>query len=626
MGWGDRGRGSGDGVRRTGYGVQGTGYGVLGVVGAHGHAPAYYHGRTQDVRERLMALDEKGRPIRVAIIGCGRFGSMMVAQITRAPGMRVAVLCDLVAARAEAALLQAGCAAEDLVTAGSVSGVNDAIRKVRTAVTDNPQVALEADVDVVVEATGVPDAGALHAHDAIVAGKHVVMVNVEADVLVGPVLKSMADSAGVVYSLAYGDQPAVVEDLYDWAASMGFEVVAAGKGTKYLPEYRHGTPDDALVRYGYSAEEAANGELNPQMYNSFLDGTKSAVEMCAVANMTGLLPDVPGMHFPPAGVEELPALLVPAEDGGILSRKGVVEVVSCLRRDGTDVPNSLRWGVYVVITSDSAYLRRCLLEYGVPMDPSGRYGVMYRPYHLVGMEAPASIARAFLYGEPTGAPTAHVGEVVATAKRPLKPGDVLDGEGGYTAYGALVEATQASAEGLLPIGLCHGARVVRPVEDGQMLSQADVEMPPEGGFALDLRQLQDETHHPAPKPSTLLPAPRTLHPVPQHPRQLRKALDSRATVVTFMVAVAVQQDRGDANPQGTLDVRCRLVTHVDRLVGLGGRPGEGRVEHGRMGLLGVDLGRRDRKVKVRCQPEAIGELGAVAIDIRDQAKLQTARL
>ena len=311
------------------------------------------------------------------------------------------------------------------------------------------------------------------------------MVNVEADVLVGPVLKTMADEAGVVYSLAYGDQPAIIEELYDWAASLGFEVVAAGKGTKYLPAYRQSTPEQALLTYGYSEEEAASGGLNPQMYNSFLDGTKSAIEMCSVANMTGLVPDVPGMHFPPAGVAELPNVLRPESDGGILSGKGVVEVVSSLRRDGSEIANSLRWGVYVVLTTDSLYLRTCLGEYGVAMDESGTYGLMYRPYHLVGMEAPVSIAKAALYNEPTGAPRARVGEVVAVAKKNLEPGDVLDGEGGATVYGSLVEAAQASIEDLVPIGFCHGARVARQVAGGRMLTQGDVELP-EGGFARQL--------------------------------------------------------------------------------------------------------------------------------------------
>ena len=442
------------------------------------------------MRERLLALEEAGKPIRVSIIGCGRFGSMMIAQILRAPGMTVAVACDTAQERASDALQLAGYGADAATSASRVSEANDAIRQRKPVITDSVEVAIEADVDVVVEATGNPDAGAQHAYKAIQAGKHVVMVNVEADVLVGPVLKRMADGAGVVYSLAYGDQPAIIEELYDWATALGFEVIAAGKGTRYLPKYRKGTPDEAFARYGYSPEDSATANLNPQMYNSFLDGTKSAVEMCAVANMTGLVPDVPGMHFPPASVEELPTLLRPEEEGGILSRKGVVEVVSSLRRDGSEIANSLRWGVYVVLSSDSPYLRSCLRDYGVAMDPTGTYGVMYRPFHLVGMEAPVSIARAFLYNEPTGAPSKQVGEVVATAKRPLKPGDFLDGEGGYTVYGILVEASQASAEGLVPIGLSHGAKVTRSVPEGQLVSHGDVEMP-KGGFARHLRQAAD---------------------------------------------------------------------------------------------------------------------------------------
>ncbi len=444
------------------------------------------------MRDRLLKLEQEGTPIRVAVIGSGRFGSMTMAQTALAAGMRIAVACDVDGQRASDALAQAGYSSDDVVAADSIATVNDAIDQGKPVVTEDAGVAIESDVDVVVEATGNPDVGARHAYQAIMAGKHVVMVNVEADVLVGPVLKRMADSAGVVYSLAYGDQPAIIEEMYDWAVSMGFEVVAAGKGTKYLPEYRKSTPDEALVTYGYSPEEIEGAGLNPQMYNSFLDGTKSAIEMCAVANMTGLVPDVPAMRFPPASVEEVPRLLIPQDDGGILSRSGVVEVVTCLRRDGSDIPNSLRWGVYVVITTNSPYLQTCMKDYGMAMDPTGKYAVMYRPYHLVGMEAPVSIARAVLYNEPTGAPTAHVGEVVATAKRPLEPGDVLDGEGGFTVYGSLVEATRAFSQHLLPIGLCHGAKVVRRVAEDQTLSYGDVEMP-EGGFARHLRAQQDGT-------------------------------------------------------------------------------------------------------------------------------------
>jgi predicted homoserine dehydrogenase-like protein len=443
------------------------------------------------MREKLMALEEAGKPIRVSIIGCGRFGSMMVAQIRRAPGMAISVVCDTDGQRALDALGQADYDPAKAVTTSSLDDANDAIRSGGLVATDSADTAIQAEVDVVVEATGNPDAGARHCFEAISAGRHVVNVTVEADVLVGPMLKQMADQAGLVYSLVYGDQPAVIEELYDWAVSLGFEVVAAGKGTQYVPEYRKGSPDDALLRYGYKADDDLTG-LNAEMYNSFLDGTKSAVEMCAVANMTGLVPDVPGMHTPPASVEDIPRLLIPKEDGGILSQKGVVEVVSCLREDGSYIQNSLRWGVYVVITSDSPYLQGCLRDYGVATDPTGKYGLMYRPYHLVGMEAPISIARACLYNEATGAPRAMVAEVAAAAKRSLAPGDILGGEGSRTVYGSLVTAPQAQQQRLLPIGFCAGAKVTRPVSEDQLLSYEDVTLP-EGGFAYHLRLVQDGT-------------------------------------------------------------------------------------------------------------------------------------
>ena len=444
------------------------------------------------MHKRLLALDEENIPLRVAVIGCGRFGSMVAAQVLRAPGMELSVVCDLDAERALEVLRLSGRDADEAVITSKVGEANDALDMGQIVVTDDPAAAIDAEVDVVVEATGNPDAGARHLFQAIMAEKHVVNVTVEADVLVGPLLKGMADRAGVVYSLVYGDQPGNIDELYDWAVSTGFEVVATGKGTRYLPEFRRGRPGEALTRYGLTDEEAAESDLNPQMYNSFQDGTKSAIEMCAVANMTGLVPDVPGMHQPPAGIEEIPQLLRPIEDGGILHRKGVVEVVSSIDAGGVEVPNSMRWGVYVVITSDSPYLLECLRDYGVAMDSTGKYGLMYRPYHLVGMEAPISIAKAALYGEPTGAPESMVGEVVARGKRALRPGDVLDGEGGSLVYGSLVEAQYARERDLLPIGLSDRARITRPVSPDAMLTMADVDLPPDT-FVGHLRKVQDAT-------------------------------------------------------------------------------------------------------------------------------------
>ena len=442
------------------------------------------------MREQLMARDEEGTPIRVSVIGCGRFGSMVISQLARAPGMEASIVCDLNVRRASDALAHERKPRIAPVRLNDVGKANDALNKGRRVATEDSSVAIQAEVDVVVEATGNPDIGAKHAFDAIMAGKHVVMVSVEADVLVGPILKEMADRAGVVYTAAYGDQPAIIEELVDWAMSMGFNVVAAGKGTKHRDEFRYLTPDQALIEYGLTPEQIERSNLNPRMYNSFLDTTKSSIEMCAVANMTGLVPDVPGMHFPSASVDDIPRLLIPAKDGGILNRKGVVEIVSCLDGEGNDIPGHLRWGVFVVITSRSKYLRRCMKDYGMAMDPTGRYAVMYRPYHLIGMETPVSIARAALYGEATGAPKGRVCEVVATAKKDLSAGEILDGEGGYTVHGSIVEAGQADDEGLAPIGLCHGAKVVRPVARGRMLTSADVQLP-EGGFAAHLRAVQN---------------------------------------------------------------------------------------------------------------------------------------
>lgn len=429
------------------------------------------------MRQKLQGLEESSNPIRVSLIGCGRFGSMIAAQLSKTPGIILSVACDKDFQRSHYALNLAGFSPDVITGTDSVLKGNSALRRGCVVATDSIDVAVELDVDVVVEATGVPDLGALHCFKAIENQKHVVNVSVEADVLVGLELKRIADDVGVVYSLAYGDQPSIIDDLYDWAVSIGFEVVAAGKGTKYLPSYRYSTPDTALQHFGYSAEEAVGSGLNTQMYNSFVDGTKSAVEMCSVANMTGLVPDLPGMHFPPASIADLPQLLRPKSKGGILSRSGVVEVVSNIARDGVEIPNSIRWGVYIVITSDSPYLLRCLKEYGLVMDDTNTYGLMYRPYHLVGMEVPVSIAKAFLYNESTGTPVAKVAEVAATSKKVLTPGETLDGEGGYTVYGTLLEAAQAADKQLVPIGLCRGAKVKTHIGLDSMITEADVDLP-----------------------------------------------------------------------------------------------------------------------------------------------------
>ncbi len=334
---------------------------------------------------------------------------------------------------------------------------------------------IEADgLEVLIDATGNPAAGIRHALKGIENGRHLVMVNVEADVLAGPLLAKKAEQAGLVYSLAYGDQPALIAEMVDWGRAVGMNIVCAGKGTKYLPAYHHVTPDDVWTHYGLTPEQAKAGGMNPQMFNSFLDGTKSAIEMAAVSNACDLVPQDDGLAFPPCGVDDLPRILSPRETGGVLSRKGTVEVVSSVERDGRPVFRDLRWGVYVTFEAPSDYVARCFSEYGLLTDPTGRYSTMYKPYHLIGLELGISVASAALRQEATGAPRAWAGDAVATAKKPLKQGDQLDGEGGYTVYGKLMPAATSRAKGALPIGLAHGITLKRSVATDQVLTWDDV--------------------------------------------------------------------------------------------------------------------------------------------------------
>ena len=300
--------------------------------------------------------------MRAALIGAGKFGSMFLSQVPTTPGLDIAGIVDLSPDRAREACRSVGW---DEARLSATKFTNDAAEAIN-----------RDDVEVIIEATGHPAAGIRHARLAIKAGKHIVTVNVEADALVGPLLAEDARRAGVVYSLAYGDQPALTAELVDWARAAGFGVVAAGKGTKYLPLYHSVTPDDVWAHYGLTPDEAERAGMNPQMFNSFLDGTKSAIEMVAIANATGL--DVPGkgLEFPPCGVDDLPHVLRPRSAGGVLDHAGMVEVVSSIERDGRPVFRDLRWGVYVVIEAPNDYAASCFKQYGLKTDESGRYAAM----------------------------------------------------------------------------------------------------------------------------------------------------------------------------------------------------------------------------------------------------------
>jgi predicted homoserine dehydrogenase-like protein len=414
------------------------------------------------------------RPLRVVLIGAGKFGSMFLAQVRRTPGIHVVAVADLSPQRACESLARTGWPAEQYAP----RSLDEACDKGTTFITDDACRAIERGAfEIVIDATGSPAAGIRHALACCEHGKHIVMVNVEAEALAGPLLARRARDAGIVYSLAYGDQPALICEMVDWARAAGFEVVAAGKGTKYLPAYHDSTPDTVWGHYGFTPEQAAKGDFNAQMFNSFLDGTKSAIEMAAVANATGLTPAPQGLSFPPCGVDDLPRVLRPAAEGGQLHHRGQVEVVSCLERDGRPVLRDLRWGVYVTFAADSEYVRRCFAEYGLVTDEGGNHAAMYKPYHLIGLELGITVASIGLRGEPTGVPDGFRGDVVAVAKRDLKAGETLDGEGGYTVWGRLMPAQDSLAAGGLPIGLAHGIRLTRRIPKGDLLTWHDVTAP-----------------------------------------------------------------------------------------------------------------------------------------------------
>ena len=412
------------------------------------------------VYQELLTRAEQEKPVRVGLIGAGKFGSMFLSQVPSTPGLVVSAIADLRPDTARKACEGGGWNTDQI---NDVVFTDDAMAMMR-----------REDIDVIVEATGNPVAGLMHAQEAIRTGHHVVMVNVEADVLAGPLLAEQAKAAGVVYSMAYGDQPALTCELVEWARACGFDVIAAGKGTKYLPSYHASTPDTVWDHYGLTPAQAAEAGMNAQMFNSFLDGTKSALEMAAIANATGLAPPTNGLQFPPAGMDDLAHVLRPVAEGEQLEKRGMVEVVSSLERDGRPVFRDLRWGVYVVIEAPNPYAAACFRQYGMNTDASGRYSAMYKPFHLIGLELNISILSAALLGKPTGSTSSFSGDVVATAKRDLLADEVLDGEGGFTVWGKLLPAQTSVELGGLPIGLAHGVALKRNIAMGQPVTWQDV--------------------------------------------------------------------------------------------------------------------------------------------------------
>lgn len=426
-----------------------------------------------NLHQKLLQRARQGRPIRIGLIGAGKFGAMYLAQVPRMPGVHLVGIADLSPANARASLARVGWAPEQ----SEAASAQQALEQGTTWITEDWQALVRhPQIELIVECTGNPLAAVDHILDAFAHGKHVVNVTVEADAFCGPLLARKAQAAGVVYSLAYGDQPAMICELVDWARTCGFPVVAAGRGHKWLPHFCESTPETVWGYYGLTPEQAQRGGLNPKMFNSFLDGSKPSIESTAVSNATGLAVPSNGLQYPPASVEDIPYVTRPVGEGGVLEKKGMVEVISSLEKDGRRIPYDIRMGVWVTVEGETDYIRHCFEEYNAHTDPTGRYFTLYKRWHLIGLEVGMSVASVALRGEPTGVPQGWNADVVATAKRDLRPGDLLDGEGGYTVWGKLLPAATSRSLRGLPLGLAHSARVVRPVAKGQVLSWDDVEM------------------------------------------------------------------------------------------------------------------------------------------------------
>lgn len=422
---------------------------------------------------QLQIRAQERRPIRVGVIGAGKFGTMFLGQAIRLPGVHIVGIADLSVAGARSNLHLAEWSPEQY-GAGSLE---EARRTGATCVLED-SAALIADpmIEIIVECTGNPMVAVEHLIAAFRAGKHVISATVEADTLCGAALAREARDNGVIYSMAYGDQPAMVCDLVDWARTCGFEVTAAGRGHKWRPTYRHSTPDTVWDHWGLTREQAERGRLNPKMFNSFLDGTKPAIESAAIANACSLSAPASGLAYPSGSIDDLPNLMRPIADGGVLEGAGMVEVLNSLDPDGNQIEYDIRMGVWVCVRGVTEYQRHCFEEYKVKTDESGHYICAYKRWHLIGLELGMSVANVGLRGEATGTAETFRADVVTVAKRDLDAGAQLDGEGGYTVAGQLRPSTVSVPMRALPLGLTGGVRLLRPVKADTILTYDDVEL------------------------------------------------------------------------------------------------------------------------------------------------------
>jgi len=407
-------------------------------------------------------LEEYNGTISVAFIGCGKFISMFLSQYNQLKKIRIDTIIDLKIDQAKKNCLNSGLSKESINKINFVRSIDEA---------------LDRDIEIFIEATGNPIVGTIHAIKIIKQKKHIILVNVEADVTCGKYLSDLAKENNVICSMAYGDQPSLIMEQIEWARLNGFSVVCAGKGTKYHPSFEYSTPDTVWGHYGLSKKRAeVESGMNPKMFNSFLCGDKSAIEMCAVSNAADLKCPSNGLTFPPLGVYDIAKKLIPKEEGGLIDYEGQVEVISSIDLDQKNIPNDLRWGVYIVIKAQNQYVKNCFKDYGMVTDTSGSYSAIWRPYHYIGLELAQSIYSISLDKKATGYTKNYNAEVASYAKKDLKVGERLDGEGGFCARGKLITSQKSKEEKILPLGLTDGAILKQNINKDESIKLEDVEL------------------------------------------------------------------------------------------------------------------------------------------------------
>jgi len=420
---------------------------------------------------QLKARRANNEIIRIGLIGVGKFGTMFASQVIRLPGIHVVGVADLNVQSCKSNLKLAGWKPEMY----DAKTLDKALESGTTCILENfGSLVNEPRIDIIIECTGNPVKAVDHIIAAFESGKHVISATVEADALCGPALARKALELGVIYSMAYGDQPAMVCELVDWARVCGFDVIAAGRGHKWRSEYRSSTPDTIWDYWGLTEEQAERGRLNPKMFNSFLDGTKPAIESSAISNATGLLAPSNGLLYPSGSIDQIPMLMRPIHDGGILEGPGFVEVINSLDENGDMIDYDIRKGVWVTLKSANDYQQNCFEEYKVQTDDSGKYFTSYKRWHLIGLELGMSVANVGIRQEATGVAKEFLSDVVTIAKRDLKVGEVLDGEGGYTVSGDIRPSNISVKKNYLPLGLTAGVKMLRDVKANSILSYDDI--------------------------------------------------------------------------------------------------------------------------------------------------------